>query len=74
MDLFITVHDSEKDIDTLVNMSTVESFVSRDIKDRQGQVHLCILYIFRNGIRTIEEFDTTQARQDKMNELEEYMS
>lgn len=74
MDLFITIHDREKDIDMLVNMSTIESFAEKTIKDRDNNDHICILYIFSNGIRTIEEFDSVQDRQDKMSILEEYLA
>lgn len=74
MDLFINIHDKEKDIDMLVNVSTIESYAPKIIKDRKNQDHICILYIFTNGIRTIEEFDSISERDNKINELEEYLA
>ena len=74
MDLFITVYDKEADQDIYVNASTIESYIPKTITDIENNSHICILYVIFNGIRLIEEFDTEQDRQDKLDTLDLYFA
>lgn len=74
MDLFITVHDREKDIDIQLNMATVESYEEATVVDMDESQHICIIYKISNGLRIIEEFSSASDRDDKMAELDEYLA
>lgn len=74
MNLFITVHDREKDIDIELNMSTVESYEEATVVDMDESQHICIIYRISNGIRIIEEFSSDSDRESKMAELDEYLA
>ena len=50
MDLFITVHDREKDIDIQLNMATVESYEEATVVDMDESQHICIIYKISNGL------------------------
>lgn len=74
MDLFMTIHDRQKDIDIQLDMSTVETYKEALIKDIDKTEHICIVYIIQNGIRIEEEFDTIQDRQERIDELNLYLA
>lgn len=74
MKLFITVHDRKQDKDIELNMSTVESYKEKTITDLDNTQHICILYIIDNGLRIEEEFASISDRDEKMEELDEYLA
>ena len=74
MDLFITIHDRQKDLDIQLDMSTVETYKEATITDIDKSTHICIIYIINNGIRIEEEFDTIGDRQDRIDELNLYLA
>lgn len=73
MNLFVEIHERNKDLDMQLSIATIETYKEKDIVDPDGTTHLCILYIINNGLRFEEEFNSSSDREAKMNLLEEYI-
>jgi hypothetical protein len=72
MDLFIEIHERNKDLDMQLAVTAISTYKEIYIKDPDGTIHICILYIAKNGLRFEEEFDSEEDREAKMEELERY--
>ena len=73
MNLFVEIHERNKDLDMQLSIATIETYKEKDIVDPDGTTHLCILYIINNGLRFEEEFNSSSDREAKMDLLEEYI-
>ena len=73
MDMFVLVNSRLDDREISLNMINVTLFESKDVKDPDGSIHKCIVYTLRNGLKIEEEFDSDSDRQDKLNELNNYL-
>ena len=73
MNLFMTIHDRQKDTDITLEMTSVESYKEAIITDIDKTTHICIIYIISNGLRIEEEFSSEKERQKRIEELNLYL-
>lgn len=73
MNIYLEITNYETNKNISINMMLVQEFGTEDTTDDTGAAVYLIYYKMNNGIFYREAFDTTDAREARLAELEDYM-
>lgn len=69
MDLFVQILDRKTNKVLNTNVSTIKTYSTQDYVDKEGNTHYLIVYSLITNIYLEEEFDDTDSRTTKLEEL-----
>lgn len=72
MNMFIEVFDSKADQLINLNLTDIRTYSEQDVTDRQGNLHYFIVYALKENRYIEEEFNSTEERSAKLDQLAQF--